>query len=128
MKSTCLGKVNEKQFSVTYYRTEYERNIKRVNSKLGRYMKGKRQSTVEPVFGTLTQFMGLRKINTLGLAQANKVMHLSAIAYNLKKYLKFERKRSKSGAGRLDLAALVKSELQYLFGTCIKHRNLVPRF
>jgi len=24
-------------------------------------MKGKRQSTVEPVFGTLTQFMGLRK-------------------------------------------------------------------
>lgn len=128
LKSTCLGKVNEKQFSVTYYRTEYERNIKRVNSKLGRYMKGKRQSTVEPVFGTLTQFMGLRKINTLGLAQANKVMHLSAIAYNLKKYLKFERKRSKSGAGRLDLAALVKSELQYLFGTCIKHRNLVPRF
>ncbi|MFH6605137.1 transposase [Maribacter algicola] len=45
-------------------------------------MKGKRQSTVEPVFGTLTQFMGLRKINTIGIKQANKVMHLSAIAYN----------------------------------------------
>ncbi|SIS46689.1 hypothetical protein SAMN05421766_10241 [Zobellia uliginosa] len=55
-------------------------------------------------------------------------MHLSAIAYNLKKYLKFEQKRSKSGAGRLDLAVLVKSTLQYLFGTCIKHLNLVPRF
>ncbi|MGK0494328.1 MAG: hypothetical protein ACJAU2_000707 [Maribacter sp.] len=26
-------------------------------------MKGKRQSTVEPVFGTLTQFMGLRKMD-----------------------------------------------------------------
>jgi hypothetical protein len=61
-------------------------------------MKGKRQSTVEPVFGTLTQFMGLRKINTIGLAQANKVMHLSAIAYNLKKYLKFVQKRAKSRA------------------------------
>nr|MUH39232.1 transposase [Zobellia laminariae] len=72
--------------------------------------------------------MGLRKINTLGLKQANKVMHLSAMAYNLKKCLKFQQKRSKSGAGRLDLAALVKSALQYLFGTLIKHLNLVPRF
>jgi hypothetical protein len=61
-------------------------------------MKRKRQSTLEPVFGTLTQFMGLRKINTIGIAQANKVMHLSAIAYNLKKYLKFINKTVKSGA------------------------------
>nr|WP_246067775.1 transposase [Changchengzhania lutea] len=50
---------------------------------------------------TLTQFLGLRKINTLGIKQANKVMHLSAIAYNLKKYLKFTQKRVKSGAGML---------------------------
>jgi hypothetical protein len=62
-------------------------------------MEGKRQSTVEPVFGTLTQFMGLRKVNTIGLKQANKCMHLSAMAYNLKKYLKFTQKRAKSGAG-----------------------------
>tara|TARA_B100000508_G_C11242464_1_gene172278 strand:- start:227 stop:502 length:276 start_codon:yes stop_codon:yes gene_type:complete len=77
-------------------------------------MKGKRQSTVEPVFGTLTQFMGLRKINTIGLAQANKVMHLSAIAYNLKKYLKFENKRPKSGAGKLALPLFVKIMVHYL--------------
>ncbi|RAV28829.1 transposase [Sinomicrobium soli] len=43
--------------------------------------------------------MGLGKINTKGLRQANKCMHLSAIAYNLKKYLKFTQKRVKSGAG-----------------------------
>jgi predicted transcriptional regulator with HTH domain len=61
-------------------------------------MKSKRQSTVEPVFGTLTQYMGLRKINTIGLKQANKVMHLSAMAYNLKKYLKFISKTVKSDA------------------------------
>ena len=61
-------------------------------------MKAKRQSTVEPVFGTLTQFMGLRKINTIGIQQANKVMHLSAMAYNLKKYLKFISKTVKSDA------------------------------
>ncbi|WP_406744920.1 transposase [Tenacibaculum maritimum] len=59
-------------------------------------MKATRQSTVEPVFGTLTQFMGLRKINTIGLIQANKVMHTAAIAYNLKKYLNFIPKKVKS--------------------------------
>ena len=99
IRSQCLGKsAQEKKFTITYYRAEYERNIARVNSKQGRYMKRKRQSTVEPVFGTLTQFMGLRKINTIGIAQANKVMHLSAIAYNLKKYLKFINKTVKSDA------------------------------
>jgi len=109
IRQRCLGKsAQEKKFSVTYYRAEYERNINRVNSPQGRYMKGKRQSTVEPVFGTLTQFMGLRKINTIGLKQANKVMHMSAIAYNLKKYLKFTQKRVKSGAGMLALTFFVK--------------------
>ncbi|WP_256387011.1 transposase [Kordia sp. SMS9] len=67
----------------------------RVCSKQGRYMKKKRQSTVEPVFGTLKEYVGLRKINTLGIEQANKVMHMAAIAYNLKKYLKFITKTTK---------------------------------
>ncbi|WP_242009131.1 IS1182 family transposase [Robertkochia solimangrovi] len=99
IRRACLGKsAQEKKFTVTYYRAEYERNIARVNSPEGRYMKAKRQSTVEPVFGTLTQFMGLRKVNTIGIKQANKCMQLSAIAYNLKKYLKFIEKHSKSGA------------------------------
>ncbi|WP_425238011.1 IS1182 family transposase [Ulvibacterium sp.] len=102
IRRQCLGKsAQEKKFSVTYYRAEYERNNQRIKTPLGRYLKGKRQSTVEPVLGTLTQFMGLRKINTTGLAQANKCMHLSAMAYNLKKYLGFIEKRTKSGANAL---------------------------
>lgn len=101
IRSTCLKKSQEKRITITYYKEEYERNITRVNSKKGRYMKSKRQSTVEPVFGTLTQFMGLRKINTIGIQQANKVMHLSAMAYNIKKYLKFISKTVKSDAKTL---------------------------
>lgn len=65
-------------------------------------MKKKRQSTVEPVLGTLIQFMGLRKVNTKGIKQANKVMHMAAIAYNLKKYLKFISTTAKSEAKSLD--------------------------
>src|SRR5690606_10260704 len=74
------------------YVDEYTRNNQRVRSRYGRMMKGKRQSTVEPVWGTLTQFMGLRKINTIGIEQANKVIQTAATAYNLKKLLKFIRK------------------------------------
>ena len=96
IKTACIGRSHEKRISITAYKEEYERNNKRVKSKQGRYMKTKRQSTVEPVFGTLTQYLGLRKINTLGIQQANKGMHLSAIAYNLKKYLKFVQKTANS--------------------------------
>ncbi|MBL4704626.1 MAG: transposase [Flavobacteriales bacterium] len=66
--------------------------ISRVNSKRGRYMKSKRQSTVEPVFETLTQFMGMRKVNTNGIQQANKVMLMAGAAYNLKKLMKYTQK------------------------------------
>jgi len=120
MRLSCLGKTaQEKKFTVTFYREEYERAIARVESKRGRYMKSKRQSTVEPVFGTLTQFRGLRKINTIGIKQANKVMHLSAIAYNLKKYLKFIDKTVRSDAKTLrcfllDIKSLFRLEIRVL--------------
>ncbi|MFI8380525.1 transposase [Leeuwenhoekiella sp. NPDC079379] len=121
IRRSCLGKsAQEKKFSVTYYCAEYQRNIARVESTQGRYMKGKRQSTVEPVFGTLTQFMGLRKVNTIGLNQANKCIQLSAIAYNLKKYLKFIEKRTKSGAGMLDLFLELKTALKEAYRSLLR--------
>ena len=124
IKTKCIGKSHEKRINITAYREEYERNIARVKSPEGRYMKGKRQSTVEPVFGTLTQFMGLGKINTLGLEQANKCMHLSAMAYNLKKYLKFVQKRTKSGAGCLAFAFSIKKLLQKCITSFLRLPNI----
>jgi hypothetical protein len=47
-------------------------------------------------------------------------MHLSAIAYNLKKYLKFEQKRSKSGAGKLAFKVYVKSVVQDVFSAFVR--------
>ncbi|AUC76877.1 IS1182 family transposase [Olleya sp. Bg11-27] len=112
IRSACLSKTaQEKSFSVTYYRAEYMRSIARVDSEKGSYMKGKRQSTVEPVFGTLTQFLGMGKVNTLGIKQANKCMHLSATVYNLKKYLKYMKNLPESIAG---LLAFIKSTKNYL--------------
>ena len=112
LSASCLGKsAKEKKFSVTYYQEEYERIKDRLQTQKGKRMKSKRQSTVEPVFGTLTQFMGLRKINTIGIQQANKVMHLSATAYNLKKYLKFINNKVKSGTGAAHYFLNVKNTI-----------------
>ena len=97
VRSTCLKKSQEKRITLTAFRTEYERNNQRIRSKRGKHFKKKRSSTVEPVFGTLTQYMGMRKVNTLGLSQANKVMHMAATAYNLKKYLKYIAKHRNTG-------------------------------
>ncbi len=49
LQAECLGRTaKENKFSVTYFKEEYDRNIERVESKQGRYMKAKRQSTIEP--------------------------------------------------------------------------------
>jgi hypothetical protein len=92
VKTACLGKSHEKRIAITYYMEEYERAIARSKTRLGKKMKALRQSTVEPVFGTLIEHLGMRKMNTIGIRQANKNMVLAAVAYNLKKYLKFDRK------------------------------------
>lgn len=49
-----------------------------------------RHSTIKPVFGSLIQHYGLRKIGVRGKAGAHKLMVLAACAFNLKKYLKFK--------------------------------------
>lgn len=62
--------------------TEYAKRITKIRSK-----------TVEPVLGTLLNFMGMRRVNTRGIKQANKQIIMAAMAYNLKKYMKFITKK-----------------------------------
>ena len=100
-KTDCIGKGTEKRFSVVNHLKEYHRAIARVNSRKGEYYKRKRQSTVEPVLGVLTQFMGMGKVNTKGINNANKQFMMAAIAYNLKKYLKFQTKVNRPQRGEL---------------------------
>lgn len=88
MKSQCAPNTKCKKIIRTVYDEQYLRAYARQHSERGKRMKILRQSTVEPVFGSLTQFYGLRKIGVLGKAGAHKVMLMAAIAFNLKKYLK----------------------------------------
>jgi len=59
-------------------------------------MRRRRQSTVEPVFGSLIHHYGLRRGNSRGKAGAHKTMLLAAVAYNLKKLLKHQPRQASS--------------------------------
>jgi len=89
VKAACCGKRRYKQLAVTAFRHYYQRVQARLNSPQGQRMKKRRSSTVEPVFGSLLNYFGMRRVNTRGREAAHKIMLLAATAYNLKKYLAF---------------------------------------
>jgi len=66
----------------------YDRVYVRMQSRKGKILMKLRQSTVEPVIGTLVNFLGIKRVNTKGLSQANKCLTMASVAYNLKKMLK----------------------------------------
>ncbi len=89
LKDQCPGyKKNETVLRDTIDRPYYERMHIRMQTKKAKILMKKRQATVEPVIGTLVNYLGMKKVNTIGLDHANKCMTLSAAAYNIKKLLK----------------------------------------
>jgi transposase len=101
----CLGKSKEKRIRITVYKEEYDRAKERTESIKGGIMKKVRQSTVEPVFGTLINYMGMKKISSRGIEQADKVMLMAGTAYNLQKLLRYVQKTRKTAARRMRLMA-----------------------
>jgi transposase len=89
LSATCCayGK-RDTLISETVDKPYYQRMHIRMQTKKARRLMKKRQSTVEPVIGTLVNYLGMKKVNTKGLQQANKCMTLSATAYNIKKLIK----------------------------------------
>ena len=77
-------------------------------------MKKLRQRTVEPVLGSLVEYTGLRKINVRGKAGAHKVMLMAAIAFNLKKYMKFTIKSALGQAIALKVECSLSSQDTFL--------------
>ena len=89
LKGQCTGyKKNATVLRDTTDRAYYEKMHIRMQTKKAKVLMKKRQATVEPVIGTLVNYLGMKKVNTKGLQQANKCMTLSAAAYNIKKLLR----------------------------------------
>ena len=75
------------------YKKELEEAIARQQSIKGKIMKRRRSATVEPVWGTLINFLGLRRMTSRGLKCANQALLMAAACYNLKKYMKHNSKK-----------------------------------
>lgn len=93
LRSTCIGKSFEKSIRDTIDKPYYDKMHERLKTSYARKMKKLRQSTVEPVLGTLINFLAMKRVNTRGIKLANKCMLMAAIAYNLKKMLKYKTSR-----------------------------------
>jgi hypothetical protein len=89
IRSACIGNNATKKITVTQDKHLYDQMHARMQTNKGKRMMQLRKSTAEPVLGTLVNYLGLRQVNTKGITQAGKCMIMSAVAYNLKKLLKF---------------------------------------
>lgn len=106
LRTTCIGgRADYKKIEDTVDKHLYDRMHERLKTAYARKMKKRRQATVEPVLGTLINFMGVRRVWTRGLAGANKFMIGAAIAYNLKKWLQYSDRRTKTVVMALTKAA-----------------------
>ena len=93
LRSKCIGKSDYKKIDDTVDKPLYDRMHARLQTNKAKRMKKLRSSTVEPVLGTLVNYLNMRRVNTRGLRQANKCMLMAAVAYNLKKLMKFTTKK-----------------------------------
>lgn len=93
LRSVCIGKSDFKKIDDSVDKPLYDRMHVRLQTNKAKRMKKLRSSTVEPVLGTLVNYLNMRRVNTRGMKQANKCMLMAAIAYNLKKLMKFITKK-----------------------------------
>ena len=89
LRSVCIGKSDFKKIDDSVDKPLYDRMHERLQTSKAKRMKKLRSSTVEPVLGTLVNYLNMRRVNTRGMKQANKCMLMAAVAYNLKKLMKF---------------------------------------
>jgi hypothetical protein len=90
LRSTCIGRSNFKKIEDTVDKPLYDKMHLRLQTPKAKGMKKLRQATVEPVLGTLVNFLAMRRVNTGGIGLANKCMLMAAACYNLKKLLRFK--------------------------------------
>ena len=97
LRTSCIGgRADYKKLEETIDKPLYDQMHARLQTPYAKKMKTRRQATVEPVLGTLINFMGLRRIWTRGIKNANKFMLGAAIAYNLKKWLNYQEQKRKT--------------------------------
>jgi transposase len=93
LRSTCIGTSDFKKIESSIHKPLYDAMYEKLQTSYAKRIFKKRGSTVEPVLGTMLNFLNLKRVNTRGIKQANKHVMMAALTYNLKKLLKFTSKK-----------------------------------
>ena len=120
LRTACIGKSDFKKIEESIDKPYYDRMLERLQTEKAKRLKKLRSSTVEPVLGTLINFMGMRRVWTRGIAGAGKFMLGAAAAYNLKKWMNYQGRKVKTGAMkklREELSALKAHLTQQIFSS-----------
>jgi transposase len=94
LRQQCCGeKTKFKKLEESIDKPYYDRMHQKLtnNAPYAKKISRIRSKTVEPVLGTLINFLNMKKINSRGMAQANKHVLMAALTYNLKKLMKFSK-------------------------------------
>lgn len=111
LRKTCIGKSDFKKIEDSLHRYLYDEMHAKLQTDYAKRIMKKRGSTVEPVLGTMLNYLNLKRVNTRGIKQANKHVMMAALTYNLKKYIKFITKKSlaKVIAMRAEISVSIKT-------------------
>ena len=90
LRNTCIGKSDFKMVEHTIDKPYYDRMHLKMQTPYAKKIMKIRSRTVEPVLGTLINFLNMKRVNTRGIDLATKHVLMAALCYNLKKYMKFK--------------------------------------
>jgi transposase len=109
LKEQCCKKKTYKNLSHSIDKAHYDKAYKLLAGKEGKRKIKLRSATVEPVWGTLLHFRGLKKVYTKGNDLASKQVLVAAAAYNLKKLLNLKTIKSTENALKITVSNLKTS-------------------
>ncbi len=114
LREQCCGKkAKNKNLYDSTQKPYYDRMHAKLNKdKLyAKRMRNIRSKTVEPVLGTLINFMNMKRVNTRGIKQANKHVLMAALCYNLKKYMKFIQRKTNTKTEQMQINTVLKNNM-----------------
>jgi hypothetical protein len=88
-KELCCKTSKCKEIEESVAKPYYDAAYQRMNTTKGKQKMRLRSATVEPVFGTLLYYRGMKKVYTKGNELAHKQLLMATAAYNLKKLMNF---------------------------------------
>jgi transposase len=115
-RDKCIGKTGIKVITDSVDKPLYDQMQQIMDGPKAKKMVRLRSATVEPVLGSLINYTGMKRINAKGIEQANKCMTMAAVAYNLKKLLKYTTRPLQSNLKSLKISikTLINDQLMLL--------------